>query len=72
MSRHFGLVIAIALTAFAVIYLLGLGLNLATSGAPHPTGADVRTISAGIALVWNVVLLILFASLRREAEPSKG
>ena len=71
MSRHFGLVMAIASTALGVIYLLGLGLNLATSGAPYPSGADVRTISAGIALVWNVVLLILFASLRREAEPSK-
>jgi len=72
MSRRFGLVMAIASTAFGVIYLLGLGLNLATSGGPYPSGADVRTISAGIALVWNVVLLILFASLRREAEPSKG
>lgn len=72
MSRRFALVMAIASTALGVIYLLGLGLNLATSGAPYPSGADVRTISAGIALVWNVVLLILFASLRREAEPSKG
>ena len=31
MSRRFGLVMAIASTAFGVIYLLGLGLNLATS-----------------------------------------
>ena len=30
MSRHFGLVMAIASTAFGVICLLGLGLNLAT------------------------------------------
>ena len=51
MSRHFGLVMAIASTALGVIYLLGLGLNLATSGAPYPSGADVRTISSGIALV---------------------
>jgi hypothetical protein len=69
--RHWGLAAAIASTAFGLLYLLGLGINLLTSGSPYPSGADVRTISAGIALAWNVVLLILFAALRREAHPSK-
>ncbi len=71
LARRWGLAAAIASTAFGVLYLLGLGLNLATSGSPYPSGVDVRTISAGIALAWNVVLLILFAALRREAEPSR-
>jgi len=72
LARRWGLAAAIASTAFGVVYLLGLGLNLATSGSPYPSGADVRVLSAGVALAWNVVLLILFASLRREAGPSRA
>ena len=71
MARRFGLTAAIASTVFGILYLLGLGVNLATSGSPYPSGADVRVISAGVALAWNVVLLILFASLRGEAGPSE-
>ena len=71
MARRWGLAAAIASTAFGLLYLFGLGINLVTSGSPYPAGADVRTLSAGIALAWNVVLLILFAALRREAHPSK-
>ena len=70
-ARRWGLAAATASTAFGLLYLLGLGINLVTSGSPYPAGADVRTISAGIALAWNVVLLILFAALRREAHPAK-
>lgn len=72
MARRFGLTAAIASTVFGILYVLGLGINLANSGSPYPAGADVRVVSAGVALAWNVVLLILFASLRREAGPSRA
>ena len=70
--RQFGLIAAITSAVFGVLYLLGLGLNLATSGSPYPSGADVRVISSGIALLWNIALLILFTALRHEAEPPRA
>lgn len=72
MARRWGLAAAIASTAFGLLYLFGLGINLVTSGSPYPAGADVRTVSAGIALAWNVVLLILFAALRRCGAAARG
>jgi hypothetical protein len=32
----------------------------------------VKLVSSIIALVWNLVLVVLFVTLRREAEPSRG
>lgn len=72
LSRKIGLAMAGLSTLFGLLYLLGLGVNLATSGSFTPSGEDVRQISAVIALLWNLVLLALFVTLRREAEPSRA
>jgi hypothetical protein len=72
LARKLGLSMAIACTFFGVLYLLGLGVNLASSGLPTPTGSDVRSISAVIALLWNLALVTLFLALRREADPPKA
>lgn len=72
LSRKIGRRLAGLSTFFGVLYLLGLGLNLATSGSLTPAGEDVRQISAVIALLWNLTLLGLFVALRREAQPSRA
>jgi hypothetical protein len=72
LSRKIGATMAGLSTAFGILYLLGLGVNLATSGSFTPAGEDVRQISSVIALLWNLVLLALFVTLRREAQPSRA
>ena len=72
LSRKIGLLMAGFSTFFGLLYLLGLGLNLATSGSIYPSGSDVRVISAVIAILWNLVLVALIATLVREAEPSRA
>ena len=72
LSRKIGFEMALSSTIFGILYLLGIGLNLVTSGSVYPSGSDVRLISALIALLWNVVLVILFTTLLREAEPSRA
>jgi len=72
LSRKIGLVMAGFSTVFGLLYLFGLGLNLATSGSFYPSGSDVRVVSAAIAILWNLVLVVLLAALVREAEPSRA
>lgn len=72
LSRKIGLIMAALSTLFGLLYLLGLGVNLATSGSLTPSGEDVRQISSVIALLWNLVLLALFVALRREAAPARA
>lgn len=72
LSRKIGLVAAWASAFFGLLYLLGIVLNLTTSGSFYPSGQDVRTVSAVIAILWNLVLLLLFATLRREAKSSRS
>jgi hypothetical protein len=72
LSRRIGFLAAASSTLFGLLYLLGLGVNLVTSGSFYPSGSDVRTVSAMIAILWNVALVALFVALRREAEPSKA
>jgi len=71
LSRKIGFGMAACSAVFGLLYLFGVGLNLITSGSVYPSGSDVRLISAVIALLWNLALLILFVALRREAEPSR-
>jgi hypothetical protein len=72
LSRKLGFWMALSSTICGVLYLLGMGINLITSGSVYPSGSDVRMISSVIALLWNLALLILFAALRREAEPPRA
>jgi hypothetical protein len=72
LSRKIGLAMAASSAAFGFLYLLGLGVNLATSGSFYPSGDDIKLVSAVIALLWNLVLVILFATLRRESETSRA
>lgn len=72
LSREIGLLMAALSTVFGVLYLLGLGVNLTTSGAVYPSGSDVKAVSAGIALLWNLALVTMFTALRREARPDRA
>jgi uncharacterized membrane protein len=63
---------ALSSTIFGILYLLGVGVNLITSGSVYPSGEDVKLISAVIALLWNLVLVVLFTTLRRETQPSRA
>ena len=72
LSRRIGLGAALASSLFGILYLIGLGVNLTTSGSVVPAGNDVKAAAAVIALLWNVVLLVLFVTLRREADPSRA
>jgi uncharacterized membrane protein len=72
LSRKLGLWMALGSLGFGLLYLVGLVVNLSTSGAVYPSGSDVRTVSAAVALLWNLALIALFVALRREAEPSRA
>jgi len=72
LSRTIGRAMALSSAAFGLLYLLGIVVNLATSGSFYPSGDDVKAVSAVIALLWHLVLVILFVAVRREAEPSRS
>lgn len=58
---------AISSTLCGALYLAGLSGKLIVDGSLHSTSSPaVQTLSAAIALLWNVSLLILFAALRRQ------
>ena len=59
LSRTIGRAMALSSAAFGLLYLLGIVVNLATSGSFYPSGDDVKAVSAVIALLWNQVLVIL-------------
>lgn len=72
LSRTIGFATALLSSFFGLVYLIGLGINLRTSGSVYPSGGDVRIVSAGIALLWNLALVVLFTALRREAKPERA
>jgi uncharacterized membrane protein len=72
LSRKIGAITAVLSTVFGVLYLLGLGVNLTTSGSVYPSGSDVKAVSAGIALLWNLALVTMFTALRREARHDRA
>ena len=72
LSRTIGRAMALSSAAFGLLYLQGIVVNLATSGSFYPSGDDVKAVSAVIALLWNLALVILFVAVRREAEPSRS
>lgn len=72
LSRQIGAAAALASAFFGFLYVLGLCVNLATSGSIYPAGSDVKSVSAVIALVWNVALVVLFVTLQREAHPARA
>jgi uncharacterized membrane protein len=72
LSRKIGFITAALSAAFGVLYLIGVGVNLGTSGSVYPSGSDVKAVSAGIALVWNLALVAMFTALRREAKPGRA
>jgi hypothetical protein len=71
LSRKIGRWTSLGSLGFGLLYLVGVGVNLSTSGSVYLSGRDVRTVSAAVALLWNLALIVLFVTLRREAEPSR-
>ncbi len=59
-------------TLWGGLYLLGLLGKLTVDGSVHSTSSvGVQSISAAVALLWNVSLLILFTSLRRQVARNR-
>lgn len=57
---------ALVATILGGLYLLGLLGRLIVNGSLHAvSGGGVQTISASVAIAWDVVLVMLFAALRR-------
>ena len=72
-SRQMLFRMAVFSTVLGVLYLAGLLGKLIVDGSINSTSsAGVQSISAVIALLWDVALLILFAALRREASGSRA
>lgn len=72
LSRKIGFATALLSSFFGLLYLIGIVVNLRTSGSVYPSGSDVRVVSATIALLWNLALVGLFTALRREAKPERA
>lgn len=71
-SRQMLLWAAVFSTLFGALYLLGLAGKLIVDGSVHSTSSPaVQSVSAAVALLWNVSLLILFAALRRQVARSR-
>jgi hypothetical protein len=64
LPRRIARAAAIAATAFGLLYLLGVTVNLATNGTTHSTSEPVQVFSSVIALLWNMDLVVLFTALR--------
>ncbi len=57
---------ALIATILGGLYLLGLLGRIVVNGSVHAvSGGGVQAISAVVAIAWDVVLLVLFAALRR-------
>jgi uncharacterized membrane protein len=57
---------------WGALYLLGLTGRLMIDGSLHSiSSAAVQSISAAVALLWNVSLLIMFTALRRQSGFSR-
>jgi len=70
-SRKLGFSAAVASTIFGAMYLLGLTINLIRSGTPYSQAEPMQIISAVIAILWDICLLIMFASLRWNVADEK-
>ncbi len=58
---------ALVSTILGGLYLLGLLGRIIVNGSVHAvSGGGVQIVSAIVAIAWDVVLLVLFAALRRE------
>ncbi len=58
---------ALASTILGGLYLLGLLGRILVNGSVHAvSGGGIQVVSAVVAIAWDVVLLVLFAALRRE------
>ncbi len=70
-SRKLGFSAAVASTVFGALYLLGLTINLIRSGTAYSQAEPMQISAAVIAILWNIALLILFASLRWNVAEEK-
>jgi hypothetical protein len=64
LTRRFGLAAAVISTVSGLLYLLGVTINLIVSGSTHSNSDTVQLISAFVAILWNLSLLILFYTQR--------
>ena len=59
-------------TLWGALYLAGLAARWLIDGSPQsPSSPGVDSLSAAVALLWNVSLLILFAALRRQVPRTR-
>jgi hypothetical protein len=66
MAKHIAYIMAVFSTIFAFLYLLGLVGKLIVDGTVHSTSSQgVQSISAIIAILLDLSLVILFTGMRR-------
>jgi hypothetical protein len=64
-ARKILLVTAVLSTIFGILYFVGLMGKLLVNGSIHAQSSPaINMISAGVGLLWDVTLVILFVSLR--------
>jgi hypothetical protein len=63
---------ALFTTVVGALYLFGLMAKLIVNGTVHAVSSQgVQTLTATVALLWDVGLLILFAAMRRQGVRSR-
>ena len=66
-TRQIAYWMALLATLLGGLYLLGLVGRLIINGSVHAvSGAGLQSVSAVVAILWDVALLVLFAAFRRE------
>jgi hypothetical protein len=70
-ASSIGYTAALAATVLGLLYLLGTVASLLSSGSVSAPAGLVRFISGGVALIWNPVLVILFAALRHQVQEAR-
>jgi hypothetical protein len=73
MSRQIVFYMAAFATLLGILYLLGLAGKLIMDGTVHSTSSQaVQSLSATVAILWDLSLLVLFVALRRQSLGSKA
>jgi hypothetical protein len=73
MSRRILFYTAAFATLLGMLYLLGLAGKLIVDGTVHSTSSKaVQNLSAAVAILWDLSLLVLFVALRRQILGSRA
>jgi hypothetical protein len=72
-ARKILFLVAVISTIYGTLYFIGLMGKLLANGSIHAASSPaVSMVSAAIGLLWDITLVILFATLRRQINPGKA